>query len=141
MRFSDWETRLEAHLTSVWNNDFQWGVHDCALFAAGCIEAITGQDVATQFRGTYATEDDAYEVIQTFAGAGLHALAEKIADTFKFVEVEANFAQRGDAALCEETERNVLGVIDFSGRSVMIAGIKGVVKRPLSCIKRAWRIE
>lgn len=44
MRLHDWEHRLTRYVTEVACTGFAHGSHDCALFAAGAVEAITGID-------------------------------------------------------------------------------------------------
>lgn len=53
MRLYDWETRMTAYLARVAREGFAWGRHDCALFAAGAVEALTGIDPAAEWRGRY----------------------------------------------------------------------------------------
>ncbi len=50
-RVPDWRLRLDAYLTSRLYMPFGWGVNDCALFAAGDVEALTGHDPASSLRG------------------------------------------------------------------------------------------
>ncbi len=44
---------------------FVWGKSDCALFAADGILAVTGVDIADDFRGKYATEAEAMALIKS----------------------------------------------------------------------------
>ena len=52
-RLPDWRTRLEDYLTRVARRPFRPGRHDCALFVAGAVEAMTGEDPAAAWRGAY----------------------------------------------------------------------------------------
>jgi hypothetical protein len=52
-RYNDWEDRLRTYLDRVRDDTFAWGTHDCALFAASCINAMCGVDPAAAFRATY----------------------------------------------------------------------------------------
>lgn len=54
-RLDGWESNLIAWLAETRNLEFQYGVHDCALFAAGAVKAVTGRDLAQELRGEYAT--------------------------------------------------------------------------------------
>lgn len=56
MRLFDWEARFHAYIGRVAREGFAFGHHDCALFAAGGVEALTGQDPAASWRGRYTTE-------------------------------------------------------------------------------------
>jgi len=46
----DWPERLLAALAAARDRPFRWGEHDCCLFAADLIEAVTGVDPAAAFR-------------------------------------------------------------------------------------------
>lgn len=56
MRLYDWEVRLQRYICTVAREAFAYGKHDCALFAAGGVEALTGEDPAADWRGRYSTE-------------------------------------------------------------------------------------
>lgn len=43
-RLPDWQERLHAFLNSRAATAFEWGRHDCSLFAADAAHAITGTD-------------------------------------------------------------------------------------------------
>jgi hypothetical protein len=43
VRAPDWEQRLRALIRSAERRPFEWGVHDCALFAFAAYEAVTGR--------------------------------------------------------------------------------------------------
>lgn len=44
-RLPDWPERLTEYLARHTDTPFRWGAHDCARFAAGAVQAITGRDV------------------------------------------------------------------------------------------------
>ncbi|MEJ6397046.1 DUF6950 family protein [Yoonia sp. 208BN28-4] len=50
-RFPDWQARLKAYIKAQAGVPFQFGKLDGAMFAAGCIEAMTGVDLARGYRG------------------------------------------------------------------------------------------
>jgi hypothetical protein len=49
-RLPDWQTRLVTHLGEVKALRFDPATHHCALFVADCVEAMTGVDLAAQWR-------------------------------------------------------------------------------------------
>ena len=55
MRRPDWRDRLVSYLHSARQRPFEFGQHDCSLFAADCVAAMTGNDMAADWRGRYAT--------------------------------------------------------------------------------------
>lgn len=54
-RLPDWRPRLAAWLDACARRPYAPGTHDCALFAAGAVEAQTGIDFARAYRGAYRT--------------------------------------------------------------------------------------
>lgn len=69
MRLYNWETRLASYLARVSREGFAWGRHDCALFAAGGVEAVTGVDPAAAWRGRYGSLAEGLRLIRE---AGFH---------------------------------------------------------------------
>ena len=141
MRYNDWQSRLSKFITAIQGQPFTWGSHDCALFACNCIHEIIGRDPAVHFRGLYADKRGAYIALRDFAGGGLEETAVKICSEMGFIENEKGFWQRGDVALCSQGDDDALGIVDFTGRYVMIAGEQGIVRKTLDCVKRSWRVE
>lgn len=116
---------------------FQWGVHDCCLFACDVIRDAGGVDYAAPFRGRYRTAAGAARALRRFAGAGLEAAAERITRDNGLEEVPPLMAQRGDFVLVDEAEGPALGVC--LGSHFVAAGPAGTVLRPLAAARRAWR--
>ncbi len=125
---------------------FQWGTHDCCLFACDVIRDAGGMDYAAPFRGRYRTAAGAARALRRFLGpsspklrpAGLlEAAAEKITQDNGLEEVPPLMAQRGDFVLVGETEGPALGVC--LGSHIVAAGPRGTVLRPLAAVRRAWR--
>ncbi len=142
MRFSDWQTRLSNYLDTAKKTPFTWGVHDCALFACGCIEALTGEDPAQELRGTYTDEEGAIAALLSFTGGGgLIQAIEILTARYGFEEVPALMAQRGDLVICLQGGQPTMGIVDFTGRAIMIAAPAGIIWHPIILAKRAWRIE
>src|SRR5690606_37242555 len=63
-RFPDWRVRLTAWLNEVRRTPFAQGSHDCALFAAGAVVAMTGHDFAAPYRGRYTTTRGGLRVLR-----------------------------------------------------------------------------
>jgi hypothetical protein len=145
IRVRHWATRaLDAFLTSRAKTPFAWGAHDCALFAADGIEAMTGTDIAADFRGEYSDEAGALAAIKTIAGG------ETVADAAAWCAAKHGipewprplFAQRGDLVVYEDptTKRPVSGLIHLSGRHIVAAGPKGLMRISISRVLRAWHV-
>jgi hypothetical protein len=112
-RLPDWRARLGHHGRASARCPFAWGAHDCALFAAGAVQAITGLDIAAEWRGRYTTARGAMRVLRRDGGDGLVGLAQA-----RFDEIPVATAQVGDLAVLpsESDDRragfdHVLGVV------------------------------
>lgn len=106
MRLPDWKSRLIAYLADAARIPFQPGVHDCALFSAGAVFAMTGVDYAATWRGRYTTLNGGLRVLRKAGFADHIALA-----AMSFDEVHPAFAQVGDLAVLPSPGGNVLGVL------------------------------
>lgn len=134
MRFDDWGPRLSMYLREASRQPFGYGASDCALFAAGAVQAITGRDLAAEYRGKYTTYPEG------LALTGAKRLS-------KFVDgllplTTAAHAHRGDVAwVVGPTEpdgrlRGCLMVVDGSH----LVGPAGV-RQPRSAGHRFWRVD
>lgn len=140
-RVKHWATQSYHHfLLDRARTPFAWGSHDCALFAADAVKAISGVDIADDFRGKYSTEDEAYALIQSVTGgtsvgdaaahcAAKHGLAE---------HKHPLMAKRGDLVVLENDGRLIAGVIHLNGRHITVAGEQGLKRFSISLVKRAW---
>jgi hypothetical protein len=138
-----WQTRAyHAFLLERARVPFAWGANDCALFAADGILAITGTDIADDFRGKYSTEAEAFALIKTVTGgttvadaaawcANKHGLRER---------VHPLMAQRGDLVVVESSGLLISGLVHLNGRHVVVASGKGLNRLPIMNVKRSWEI-
>ena len=149
-RAEHWTTRsLHQFLLDRADSKFAWGTHDCALFAADGIQAMTGVDIASDFRGQYTDEASAAVAIATITGVvngTVEDAAAYCAAKHGLTELaHPLMAQRGDLVVLEDSGRVISGLIHLSGRHIVAAGEQGL-KRILihngktSPIKRAWRV-
>jgi hypothetical protein len=132
MRPNDWQSRLQACIKERYRKPFEWGVHDCALFPADCVRAVTGVDPAELFRGQYSSAAGAVRFLQEHGGlAGLAArhLGEEIAPAL---------ARLGDIGLAANQGQACLAVC---GGTVWYGPAKvGLERLPMNTITRAWRL-
>ena len=129
---------------------FAWGANDCALFAADGIKAITGVDIASDFRGKYTNEASALALIKTVCGgttvadaavycAEKHGLREWVS---KKGVAQPLFARRGDLVVfTAPTGSLVAGLVHLSGRHIVAVGESGLYRFPISKAARAWHYE
>ncbi|EEW1994427.1 TPA: hypothetical protein JZ958_001102 [Escherichia coli] len=132
MKHPDWQNRLNAVMKAAIERPFSWGQHDCCLFAADCAEAMTGENFANGWRGTYYSETGAKKAILR-GGGSLEKVLARYLD-----EVPVKLAQRGDIAVVENAGARCAGVV-CSG-AVWVPGENGLVGlriKPLS----VWRVR
>lgn len=92
-RLTDWETRLTALVAERLQMPFAWGAHDCVLFAADCIQAVTGVDPVADLRGQWHDQSSAVRSIARLGGLQT-AVTQRMG-----LPVGALYAQRGDLVL------------------------------------------
>jgi hypothetical protein len=126
-----WPEILAAQLKEARNKEFEWGKHDCCLFAANVVKAITGKDYAKDFRGKYHSEKEAEELIQ--AAGGL----EKIVSSF-LPSIPPLTAQRGDVLMFLTPMGPALGVC--GGDKGFFVLKKGLISIPIRKCQKAWRV-
>ena len=133
MRLPDWKTRLIAHVGSCAQLPFAYGQHDCALFAAGCIKAMTGVDLAANWRGKYTTLKGGLMALRRAGFADHLALAAA-----HFEEIAPAFAAPGDLAVLDGPEGAVLGVVQ--GEGIYVLALSGLGTLPLTHACSAYRV-
>jgi len=151
-RQKHWETRAYHHfLIARAKTPFAWGVNDCALFAADGIRAITGVDIASDFRGKYTDEASALALIKTVCGgASVADAAVYCAKKHNFAEwvdkktktPQPLFARRGDLVVfTAATGALVAGLVHLSGRHIVAVGEQGLYRFSTLKALRAWHYE
>lgn len=134
-RHQDWEERLSLYLDRVADQPFEWGEHDCALFAADCVKAMTGADPAEAYRGKYDTARGAAEALREH-GAGT------LLKTLKAIfgePISPHFAQRGDVVMRDATTTGIC-VGRFSWFVGQESGEQGLVHLPTAACRYAFRV-
>jgi hypothetical protein len=132
-RLPDWKPRLIAWLASIAGTPFEPGKHDCALFVAGAIEAMTGEDPAARFRGRYTTVRGGLRVIRA-EGFGDHV--DMVSSRLE--EVAPLMAQVGDIAVVDTPRGLALGVV--AGAEILVLGLHGLGAVSLLEGKRAFKL-
>ena len=133
-RLPDWRARLARYLAAEQDRPMAWGASDCVLFAAGGIEAVTGVDLAADWRGTYATAEEAARVLRSL---GCRTVAE-LADLYLSRHDRPAQARPGDIVLIEEGALGSLGI--SVGPAVRVRGRESIGTLPLSAVAAAWRV-
>jgi len=133
-RFDDWRERLISYLAETATKPFEFGENDCALFAAGAVAAMTGVDLAAQWRGQYSNREDG---LKALSDAGYESHVDVAARAFD--EIAPAFAAAGDIAVLEGPAGDVLGVVQGEAIYVLTLARLGVV--PMTFAKRAFRVK
>lgn len=142
-----WDTRaLNDFLITRAHAPFAWGGNDCALFVADAVQAMTGIDIAEDFRG-YSDEAGAYAAIRRVTGAAAAAVvtvedaAEYCAQKYGLKEFNYPLeAKRGDICSFYESSRLILGLIHLSGARIVTAGELELKSFPITRVQRAWHV-
>lgn len=141
-RTKHWATcEYNQHLVERAEAPHVYGVNDCCLFAADGIKAMTGVDIAEDFRG-YSTEQGALKAIAKVAGGStVQDAAVYCAKKYDLAELDQPLkAQRGDLVLIEEADGFKMGLVHLSGACAVVPGETALRRVDLAAIKRAWRI-
>lgn len=133
-RLPDWRARLAAYVASVAHMRFAPGRMDCALFAAGAVEAVTGVDYASDYRGRY----------RTLRGGGRMIKRDGFSDHVEFVasvlpETDPAQAIAGDLVAIDVGGELALGVVQ--GAMVYVRGPDGVGLVPRALALRAFGVR
>lgn len=133
-RLKDWPERLNDTF-SLWRDmPFEWGRADCALFAAACVEAMTGTVIFANWAGRYNTARGAAAELLKRGYRGLPAAATD----------QLGFAMRGYAARCgdvvsvEQQAGLCLGIC--TGTAIAVKAQEGLAFLPLDRAIEAWRV-
>lgn len=131
VRLSNWEARLAAYLEGRAGASLVWGKCDCCLFAAGAVEAMTGQDPMPEFRGKYRSQAGAFRALRTI-GAG--DLASTL--SAKFEGRPIGHARRGDLVMHD----GAVGVCIGADALFMPLEGAGLVRIPRRDWSAAWAV-
>lgn len=133
MRLPDWQVHFERFIEEHRTLPFAWGKHDCCLFAANSVFAITGIDYAKDFRDTYNSTSSAARVIAKFGdleSVAIHLLG--------YPPVSVMYADIGDVILTNQDGRDLLAVCN--GSTMLAPGEHGLVTLETYTGLRTWKI-
>ena len=131
MRYDNWPERLAQYVEARRSTPFEYGSHDCCMFAGGAVEAITGQNPMHEF--DYRNRLGAERLLRS-AGT-LDALVNRTLGE----PVHPSQAGRGDIVLADLEEGATVGVC--IGDQCVFAADPGITFRPRSVARAAWRIS
>jgi hypothetical protein len=131
VRREDWDSRLAGVIDAWAKEPFEWGVHDCALWAAAAVEAQTGKDFAAPFRGKYTSQKGAAVALRKYGAGTLEATMTKFLDE----PIPVAFAKRGDIVM---RDGNV-GVC--VGYYALFVGDEGLEQIAAMACQKAWAVN
>lgn len=136
-RLPDWLPRLANYFDQCWRLPFEYGRHDCALFAAGGVAAMTGFDPALEFRGRYSSLKDGLKLVRRL---GFQTNADMV--SAHFVEIKPCEAATGDigAYPVDDSGLWALGIVNVSRLMLLRPGEQGIGHCDFLEAKRAFRI-
>jgi hypothetical protein len=132
-RIEGWEQRLFDFTRASMSTPYAWGTNDCIIFAAGCVEAITGTDLAKEHRGTYTDENGAARII---ARAGAGSLGEFVG--LYLPEKPLSLVQRGDIVIAEGPDGDFAAVCQ--GATCVGPSRRGLVHVKILQAKQAFKV-
>lgn len=134
-RLSDWESRLSEYIAQAQDLALSFDGGDqttiCAFFAAGAVEALTGDDPAKAFRGKFTTAAGAEKALRKFGAGSLEATIDAMFD-----EKPPAFARRGDAVWNGEA----VGICIGADALFVPAEGAGLVRVPRAEWQKAWSV-
>ena len=132
MRRREWPQRLAEYVDLRRETPFEWGAHDCCKFAAGAVEAMTGENRMADFH--YANEIGAMRLIKA-AGSLDELVRRTLGDPLPSVAQ----AKRGDVVIADLDRGATVGVC-LGGVSAYAAE-RGLLFLPTLRARAAWRID
>lgn len=133
-RHAQWEPRLVALVQKHMATPYHWGEHDCLLFAAEVVKAITGKDLGRKHRGKYDSFASAYAYLKSIGHASPEAMLDSLFDV-----KPVGFAQRGDLVM-EADGIPMLCMGAFALSVGQEGNTEGLVRVPRERWVKAWAV-
>ncbi len=125
--------RLNRFIESRKNTDFEWGVNDCALFAADAVKVQTGADFGSEWRGNYETALECSRLLNERKTS-----LEQIATDAFGEPVSVKLLKRGDVCLFDNGDGLSLGVC--VGVKIASTGKTGVEYVDMKNCVKGWNV-
>lgn len=130
-----WRPALFATLDRFRAEPFTWdGEHDCGMFFADCIEAMTGVDIAAPLRGKYRSKAGAFRALRNL---GFDDHVDYVASILPAVENPA-LARVGDGAVVASGDGPALAIV--IGAQIACYAPEGLGFVPFGSAVRAFRV-
>ena len=130
IRKPEWEAALSDWIAQAQSRAFKWGQWDCCVWAAGAVEAMTGDDPMAAFRGKYKGPKSADTALASIGAGTLVATLDGM-----FERIHPAFARTGDLVMFDGN----VGVVDMTGAGLFVADA-GLDCRPRALWTDAWGV-
>ena len=110
---------------------FEYGQHDCCLFAARCLDAVYGGDYAARLSKCYRDKAGSRRFIAKHGGL-VPAVSSFLGP------LQSGLPSRGDVTLVVTEDGDGVGVC--CGATVAVAAEMGLAFYPLAAAKGFWRV-
>lgn len=140
-RLAGWQSALEKFLNAHRLDPFAYGSWDCALFVCDAVLAMTGVDMAAQFRDRYSSRSEAREVAREITGGpSVLKIARHVTTMHAMPKTPVSHLRRGDVALIRRPNDFSLGIVSFNGMEIITVTPLGLQHIPLSNAAYGWRV-
>lgn len=137
-----WPELFSECVEGARNAPWKWGVHDCCMFAADVVLAMTGTDPAAGLRGRYSDKRGAALALRAAGFDDLERCVESLAMEHDFCEIAPLTAQRGDLVLVDQPGGPALGVCEGQ-HAILATKPRGWIAVPMlhERVRRAWGVD
>ena len=132
-RLPDWRPRLAGYIAEQRRRPFKYGEQDCAMFAAGAVKAMTGEDPLADLSLDYSTYAGGIRVLRRQGHADHIALARAL-----LPEIPVAEARMGDLVVLPGDSGEALAVV--GGATVLAPGEDGLRVAPLTAATIAFKV-
>lgn len=123
---------LQQYLDMMRDRPYEWGVHDCAMFAANAVDNMRGTSYALKVQAFGATSARAYRALLR-GGRTLESMASEVLGEPVIKKIE-----EGDVVQIGKGRRAALGIA--CPPVALVASEVGYMPVPLASVTRIWRI-
>jgi len=133
-----WHRRLDDAIDAIRLKPFSYGSHDCALgLVAAVVEAVTGEDLASQFRGAYTDRGSALALIKA---GGFSNLGDMVASLLPEIPEGIAHAHIGDVAAIPDDGPFGYSLGIVNGERIFVLMPKGLGTVDLLKATRAFKV-
>ena len=130
-----WLKALRDEIEVAEGQEFEWGRQDCCLFAARCVDAMTGSSLAGQLQSEYTDKTSALRYLAKQGGIA-PAVTQLLGQPIRWVNTH-----RGDVCLMPTADGiGSLGIC-IGGAVACVSEIRGIVYLPIGSALYCWSIR